>query len=134
MKLVDSVLPSFYNNRKLECDRRLVVEKCICNHSVKCEVCLSTKVKGHEEIIDKVQIHEKVCRSGLYNYEGCKIQVNHLISTDYMRLMLGSDYYDLLVCDFLKYGFPIGFSSKDIHFAELEIWKCRTKSVGLPRR
>ena len=44
------------------------------------------------------------------------------LDTKFMKRMLG-DYKDVLVCDLLKYGFPIGFVGKNVQFETLEVWK-----------
>ena len=114
-------MPAFCENQF----DKLNVNKCICTHSAKCNVCRKTKIKGHNDIIDKVKIHEKVRHSRLHNFQGCKIPVNKFIDTEFMSRMLGADYYDLQVCELLKYGFPIGFSGSSAHFEQLDVWKYR---------
>ena len=42
--------------------------------------------------------------------------------------MLGDDYRDLLVCDLLKFGFPIGLQGSEGRFRELKIWQHRNHS------
>lgn len=80
----------------------------ICQHSKKCNVCNSIERVSVSEIKNKIHIHEMVKISGKHNFEHCKIPVNNKINTDYMKSML-KNYNDTLVCDLLKYGFPIGF-------------------------
>jgi len=122
--LVNTFFPKFCKGHIVKIEPN-IIEECICKHSNKCEVCRQTKSNGIQGIIDKVLIHEKVCKSGLYNYEGCRIPINNVMDTDYMRQMLGADYYDLMVCDLLKYGFPIGISDDFSEFEELSMWKCK---------
>lgn len=54
-----------------------------------------------------VQIHEIVRSSGKYNFQGCKIPVNHILNFDFLRNEL-KNYEDVEVCDLLEYGWPIG--------------------------
>jgi hypothetical protein len=125
--VVDLFFPKFCKTQGNNIVDSAVIENTICKHSVKCNICNVTK-KDLMFIYDKVFIHEKVRQSGLYNYEGCKIQVNDKINTEFMRRMLGTDYRDLLVCDLLKYGFPIGFIDKGFHFDHLDSWKYKNHS------
>ncbi|WAR27841.1 hypothetical protein MAR_013545, partial [Mya arenaria] len=60
-----------------------------------------------------VKHNERVCESGVYNLKGCRIPVNDRFDTELIRRLLGPDYDDLLVRDFLKYGFPIGIKGGD---------------------
>ena len=46
--------------------------------------------------------------SGKYNFESCKCSLNTNLRVDYFRFML-TDYHDIGICDFLEYGFPIGY-------------------------
>jgi hypothetical protein len=62
--------------------------------------------------LDKVKIHNEVIVSGKFNYAGCKIPVNEKIDTQFMRRML-QGYNDLLVCDLLRFGFPIELNQDD---------------------
>ena len=56
-------------------------------------------------------MHQKVVCSGRYNFEGCQIPLPTRLNIPFFRFIL-SDYEDLAVCDFLEYGFPIGFLGK----------------------
>ena len=81
----------------------------ICQHSNKCEICKATLTKSTEQnIFFLLKAHNEVVNSGLPNYLGCKIPINHRMNIEYMRSLL-FDYEDKIVCDLLEYGFPIGF-------------------------
>ena len=62
--------------------------------------------------IDNALVLCQVVRdSGLYNFESCKIPLRTNLNIPFFRFML-SDYEDKQVCDFLDYGFPIGYLGK----------------------
>ena len=66
------------------------------------------------EIADLVRTHELVKRSGKFNFEGCRIRINNKINTDYLRCILSNfNYKDIVVCDLLAFGFPIGFTGDE---------------------
>ena len=56
--------------------------------------------------------HEKVLNSGKFNYQGCKIRVNHRVNFEFLREAL-KDYKDNDLCDLLEFGFPIGYVGND---------------------
>ena len=55
--------------------------------------------------------HDKIFLSGRYNFEGCKIPLKSNLNIDYFRFMLYG-YEDEAICDFLEYGFPLGYMGK----------------------
>ena len=55
-------------------------------------------------------IHNKVIETSVYNFIGCKIRVNNF---DLWESLI-DEYHDKVVLEFLKYGFPIGYSSKEL--------------------
>ena len=59
--------------------------------------------------MDFFKAFHKVKKSGHYNFECCKIPLETKLNIPFFRFML-NDYDDLIVVDFLEYGFPIGFS------------------------
>lgn len=97
----------------------------LCSHSLSCKICNSSKSISIDNIERKLEIHRKVRDSGKFNYEGCKIPVNDKINIDFMRRML-RDYNDIAVCEFLQYGFPIGFvgNENELHGLD-QLWKHR---------
>ena len=66
-----------------------------------------------------------VQNSGRYNFEKCGIRVNDKIDVNFMKIML-KDYSDLMICDLLEFGFPLGFEGnvETLHSTD-KIWKCR---------
>ncbi|CAG2211665.1 unnamed protein product [Mytilus edulis] len=54
-----------------------------------------------------VSIHNIVKKSGLYNFQGCKIPIYSKINILFLRSLL-QNYSDAQVCDFLEYGWPVG--------------------------
>lgn len=62
-----------------------------------------------------IGIHEKVVRSGNFNYCGCRIALPTKLNITVWRQMLqGSGYNDQLVCDFLEFGFPVSYEGYDM--------------------
>ena len=81
----------------------------MCKHSNNCNICsatLNTSSSKNTQFL--LNAHYKVKDSGVPNYIGCRIPVNHRMNIEYMRSLL-IDYKDKIVCDLLEYGFPIGF-------------------------
>ena len=120
--LVNEFLPKYVEQNAKKLYRIKQISSCVCKHSVKCQICKVTKAENDDSIVDKVLLHEKVRESGKYNFEGCKITVGKKFDTEFMKRMLGT-YSDILVCELLKYGFPIGFEGGDVKFETLETWK-----------
>lgn len=56
-------------------------------------------------------MHDKIVKSGKYNFEGCRFPLQTHLNIDYFRFML-SDYHDKQLCDLLQFGFPIGYFGK----------------------
>ena len=56
-------------------------------------------------------MHDRVCLSCKYNFEGCRFPLNTNLNIDYFRFMLDG-YSDFEICDFLEFGFPIGYFGK----------------------
>lgn len=121
---MDIFIPKYYEHLSFDLIKVNKVKNCICKHSSNCKVCQKTKLSDCDHTIDRVLLHEKVRKSGKYNFQGCKIPVGHKFDVDFMKRML-QDYNDIIVCDLLKYGFPIGFVGGDVKFESLEIWKYR---------
>ena len=72
-----------------------------------------------------LDIHFKIRESGKYNFESCRIPINEKINVDYMRQML-RDYKDIIICDFLEFGFPLGFEGNEDELpSHDQIWKYR---------
>ena len=58
-----------------------------------------------------ISLHDKIFQSGKYNFEGCREALKHNLKIDFFRFML-TGYSDSLLCDFLEFGFPIGYFGK----------------------
>ena len=58
-----------------------------------------------------IYMHDRVCLSVKYNFEGCKFPLNTNLNIDYFRFMLDG-YSNFEICDFLEFGFPIGYFVK----------------------
>lgn len=65
-------------------------------------------------------MHDQICLSGGYNFEGCRFSLNTKINLDYLRFML-TDYHDTDICEMLEFGFPIGYLGKIQHQANSSI-------------
>ena len=48
-------------------------------------------------------------KSGKFNFEECRIPINNRLNIDYIGNCL-EDYKDKQICDFLEFGFPIGYN------------------------
>lgn len=59
-----------------------------------------------------IKIHDLIHSSGQYNFEACKFPLHTKLNIDYFRFML-LDYKDNVICDFLEYGFPLGYFGKN---------------------
>ena len=69
-------------------------ELCGCNDS-NCANCL-------------VHMHEVIYRSGMYNFQGCRIPVKSNLKIEFWRQHL-RDYRDGIIVQFLEYGWPINY-------------------------
>ena len=65
-----------------------------------------------DSTVNLLDIHHKVIPSGKYNFEGCRVPVNGKLNIEYIKSLL-HDYDDPLLCDFLEFGFPIGYHSNN---------------------
>ena len=63
---------------------------------------------------DFISAHSEVIRSGVHNFEGCRIPIPTSIRYDNIRAALGEDANskDLRTLELLKYGFPIDCKSE----------------------
>ena len=82
--------------------------KLICQHKIACKTCEASKFLNSDDIQQKLEIHRQIQKSGKYNFQHCRIRINFKINVDFMRTML-INYKDIQVCEFLEFGFPIGF-------------------------
>ena len=58
---------------------------------------------------DYIKKHNEIVRSGRYNFEGCRFPLKtNLKNEEFFRFML-HDYEDASICDFLEFGFPLGY-------------------------
>ena len=58
--------------------------------------------------LDYIKKHNEIVRSGRYNFEGCRFPLKTNLKIDFFRFML-HDYEDTSICDFLEFGFPLGY-------------------------
>lgn len=58
--------------------------------------------------------HNKIVESGRYNFQKCKFTLKTRLNVDFFRFML-TDYPDKQLCNFLEFGFPIGYFGKARH-------------------
>lgn len=82
--------------------------------------CLCTKMNclpNFTKCSEKVIWHQVVKKSGVFNFQKCRIPVNNKINTKFLRRLLSNfQYKDTLVCDLLEFGFPIGFEGDENSF------------------
>lgn len=74
--------------------------------SVPDSVCDSFKV--NVPVYDHVTLHERVHASGFPNYVSCRLPVPSCLNIPHWRWYL-RDYHDSQICDFLEYGWPVGY-------------------------
>ena len=74
-------------------------------HSVKCEFCLDCSL-SKDNLINYIEIHNKIKGFGLYNFQNCRIPVFSRLNVSYIRQKL-VNYSNYQVCDFLEYGWPV---------------------------
>ena len=97
--------------------------KLICQHKITCKTCEASKFLNSDDILQKLEIHRQIQKSGKYNFQHCRIRINFKINVDFMRTML-INYKDIQVCDFLEFGFPIGFKGcTENLISKDQIWK-----------
>ena len=58
--------------------------------------------------VDYVSLHERVRASGFPNYVSCRLSVPSRLNIPLWRQYL-HDYHDARICDFLEYGWPVGY-------------------------
>ena len=60
----------------------------VCAHSSKCDICSVTKQNIKSNDIEfLLSAHQAVTRSGLYNFEGCRIPLHTKLNIQYLRSM-----------------------------------------------
>ena len=69
----------------------------------------SVKSNGRSSSSVLVELFEKVYRSGLPNYKGCRISLPFSKLNIPLWRELLADYKDYAVCDLLEFGFPLDF-------------------------
>lgn len=71
-----------------------------------------------------IYMHDQICLSGKYNFEGCKFSLHTKLRLDYFRFML-TGYHDIDICELLEFGFPIGYfgNIQQLDFANLKFVK-----------
>ena len=80
------------------------------NSSVKLQsitIRTSSLQSGEEYIL----LHNKIFLAGQYYFEGCRIPLRSNLNIDYFRFMLYG-YENEFICDFLEFGFPLGYIGK----------------------
>ena len=102
--------------------------KSYCKHQQirECQICKKTKAHLNNTTIEYfLEAHEKVIQSGKFNFEGCKIKMNHRMNFESLRDQL-KDYKDAQLFDLLEIGFPIGYLGQGEILQNVnskEIWK-----------
>ena len=76
------------------------------------EYFVGNQTPGVEGSEDYLVIHQQVMQSQQPNYVGCKMRVPSGFNVSVWRSrLLEGNYKDMVVCELLDYGFPIGFDS-----------------------
>ena len=76
---------------------------------------LSSNVSSSSSYIDFVTLHELVCASGQPNYVSCRLPVPSRLNVSCWREYL-RNYKDAQICDFLEYGWPVGYDYSSYGF------------------
>ena len=84
-------------------------------HVTQSQIEKSLELSVGQSDYDYINQHNKIFRSGRYNFEGCKFPLKTNLNIDYFRFML-FDYEDEAICDFLEFGFPLGY------FGDVQRW------------
>ncbi len=63
----------------------------------RCDLCKVSASRENGRTTFLVNVHDSVVNSGKFNYEGCKIPINHKLNFPFLRHML-ADYKDYGVC------------------------------------
>ena len=112
------------NSIESHAESKSVISSHLCKHSEKCEICKVTKKHiSLSQVEFLLDVHNKVRLSGKYNFEGCRIRINYRMNIEFLRSML-SDYKDKQICEFLEFGFPIGYKSENSVLKD-----CQTKDT-----
>jgi len=64
-----------------------------------------------------------VFSSGQFNYTGLRIPVPSCLNIPVWRALL-QDYEDSVICDFLKFGWPLGYSNQTLPVFDLSTHHC----------
>ena len=104
-KSIEEEKLSQYGKKSMQ---KVLIKKC--EVGSKSEVSIqSVKSNGRPAQSVLVELFEKVYRSGLPNYKGCRISLPfNKLNIPLWRELL-ADYKDYVVCDFLEFGFPLDF-------------------------
>ena len=64
---------------------------------------------SHLKVDNPVELHKLIKASGTYNFLGCRVPVKSQLHVEQWEREL-KDYWDVQLCDFLKFGFPLDFN------------------------
>ena len=76
-----------------------------------------------------IKAHDVIVKSGIPNFKGAKISVPTRLKLDEWSLRL-NDYSDSGIIDLLTYGFPMGYSGKDLPVCEVKNHQGATDHAG----
>ena len=99
-------------------------------HVTQSQIEKSLELSVGQSDYDYINQHNKIFRSGRYNFEGCKFPLKTNLNIDYFRFML-FEYEDEAICDFLEFGFPLSYFggvqrwSKDFNSFVKKSWWCK---------
>lgn len=66
-----------------------------------------------------IELHGRVRKSGLYNYQNVRQKVPSTLNMQFLRGQL-SDYSDQIICEFLEFGWPVGYKSEELPVSRLQ--------------
>ncbi len=66
-----------------------------------------------------IELHARVRASGVFNFQGLRVKVPSAVKVEYLRHRL-QNYPDKIICDFLEFGWPIGFQGRELPISKLQ--------------
>ena len=83
-----------------------------------------------------IELHDKIVRSGKYNFQCERVPVRNNLNIEFWRKEL-SDYSDQIICDYLEFGWPVGYSRESLpvtkpknHKSAIDFYECVDKYVS----
>jgi hypothetical protein len=89
------------------------------------EVCAQSTVSPvGQDLSWSVAVVKRVIASGISNVEGCRITLPSIVDVGQFRKRL-QDYWDVAVCEFLEFGWPINLEHDIQRDGDVAQRRCR---------